>query len=164
MPNLDKTDPTFVQDLLTSDYSVFVIAQKLRLSGFSVFLPAIKIRPDVSQIQEFGDSGDLMIGSSVIEVKHRPDINFNSLEEFPYSSIIVDTTGHLDSLKKIPAYYIICNRSIDGGAIINTQTKPKWQVSRRWDNKRKRERSFYICPKELCNYWDFKDEPKFKFD
>jgi hypothetical protein len=162
--NLDKIDPNFVKDLLASDLAVWVVARKLRLSGFDIFLPAIKIRPDVSQIQEFGDSGDLIIGSSIIEVKQRPDLDFNSLKEFPYESIIVDTTGHYDALKIPPAYYIICNRSLDGGAIINTQTKPQWQVSRRWDNKRKRERTFYICPKELCNYWDFREVPRFKFE
>ena len=88
--NFDSIDPDFVKDLLESDKATFIVTQKLRLAGYTVTLPPISIRPDVGQIKEFGDSGDIWIGDKIIEVKQRPDLEYNNLESFPYPDVIVD--------------------------------------------------------------------------
>jgi hypothetical protein len=162
--DLDKIDPNFVKDLLASDLAVWVVARNLRLSGYTISLPAIKIRPDVSQIQEFGDSGDLIIGSNIIEVKQRPDLDFNSLKEFPYDSCIVDVVHHFDGLSVPPTYYVICNKSLSGAIVVASRTKDRWTISTRWDNKRKRERTFYLAKISDCHFWDFREAPRFKFE
>ena len=151
--NFDIIDPDFVKDLLKSDLATFLVAQKLRLKGHTVTLPPIKIRPDTSQIREYADSGDLLVGDKIVEVKQRPDLEFNSLEEFPYSTLIVDVKHHYDNLTTKPSHYIICNSGLNGAIIVPVKdTFNSWTTSTRWDRKRGRERTFYLVEKKKCKW------------
>ena len=161
--DFDKIDPSFLLDLQKSDEVTWIIARNLRLNGFEVTLPPIKIRPDSGQIKGYGDDGDLRVSNSVVEVKQRPDLSFERLEDFPYSSIIVDVVHHWEEMKVKPSYYVIVNAGMTGAIIVNGNTRDKWTVSRRWDNKRKRERTFFLVGVEYCNYWNFRERPKFRF-
>jgi len=158
---LDSIDPNFTQDLLESDKSVWVVAQNLRLNGYTVTLPPISIRPNTTLIQQYADSGDLLVGTDIIEIKQRPDLDFNSTEEFPYSDIIVDVKHHYDSLKTPPKYYLICNSSLKGAIVVSNKTRNFWTESTRWDRKRGRKRTFYLVSLKLCHYWKFGETPKF---
>jgi hypothetical protein len=160
----DLIDPEFKNDLIRSDKSVFLVAQYLRLNGHSVTLPPIKIRPDTSTISEYGDGGDLMVESNIIEVKQRPDLHFNSLSEFPYNTIIVDVKHHYDRMVNPPKYYIICNSGLNGAIVVSNKTRNKWITSTRWDRKRNRNRTFYLIEKKYCNFWNFNEKPKFIFN
>ena len=121
--SLDSIDPNFTKDLLDSDKSVWVIAKNLRLNGYTVTLPTISIRPNTTLIKEYADSGDLLVGTDIIEIKQRPDLDFNSTEDFPYSDIIVDVKHHYDSLKTPPKYYLICNSSLKGAIVVSNKTR-----------------------------------------
>jgi hypothetical protein len=160
--NFDTIDPNFKKDLLDSDYSTWIVARNLRLNGYTVTLPPIGIRPDTGRIKEFGDSGDLVINGNIIEVKQRPDLKFDKLSEFPYSTLIVDVKHHFDSLEVKPRYYVICNSTLSGAIIVSGKTSGKWTTSTRWDNKRGRMRTFYLVSRELCHFWDFGDRPRFE--
>jgi hypothetical protein len=161
--NFDTIDPSFKKDLLDSDYSTWIVARNLRLNGYTVILPPIGIRPDTSVIREYGDSGDLVVNGNVIEVKHRPDLKFGGLEEFPYGSVIVDVKHHFDSLEVKPKYYVICNSTLSGAIIVSGKTFGKWTTSTRWDSKRGRMRTFYLVDTRYCNFWDFGERPRFGF-
>lgn len=161
--NFDTIDPNFIKDLLASDLSTWIVARNLRLSGYTVTLPPIGIRPDTGRIREYADSGDLVVNGNVIEVKHRPDLQFGGLKEFPYNSVIVDVAHHYDGLVVKPRYYVICNSTLSGAIIVSGKTFGKWTESTRWDNKRKRMRTFYLVDTRLCNFWDFGERPRFGF-
>ncbi len=162
--DLNTIDPDFIKDLLNSDRATWIVAQNLRLNGYTISLPPINIRPNTTLIKQYGDSGDLLVGSNVIEVKQRPDIDFNNLQEFPYKTIIIDVKHHYDNLKTPPLYYVICNSNLTGAIIVSNKTRNKWTESTRWDNKRKRSRTFYLVELDYCNYWDFNEKPKFYFE
>ena len=161
--NFDTIDPNFKKDLLDSDYSTWIVARNLRLNGYSVTLPPIGIRPDTTAIREYADNGDLIVNGSIIEVKHRPDLKFGGLDEFPYSTLIVDVKHHFDSLEVKPKYYVICNSTLSGAIIVSGKTFEKWTTSTRWDNKRGRTRTFYLVDTRLCNFWNFGERPRFGF-
>jgi hypothetical protein len=160
----DKIDPHFLEDLRKSDEVTCLIARNLRLNGFSVTLPPINVRGHYSQMKDYTDDGDLRIANSIVEVKQRPDLHFSGIQDFPYSDIIVDVTHHYDSMSQKPAYYVICNADLTGAIVVSGKTFGSWTISRRWDNKRGRERTFYLVPTRLCNYWDFREKPKFRFE
>lgn len=162
--DLDRVDPDFIKDLQKSDEVAWIIARNLRLNGFSVTLPPINVRPTVGQIKDYGDDGDLLIANSVVEVKQRPDLHFSGLRDFPYRDIIVDVVHHWESMKAKPSYYVIVNADLTGAIVVNGNTRDKWMVSRKWDGKRNRERTFFLVGVEHCNYWDFRERPKFRFE
>jgi hypothetical protein len=160
--DFNTIDPNFIQDLLNSDLSTWIVARNLRLNGYSVTLPPIRIRPDTTEIREYADTGDLIVNGSIIEVKHRPDLAFNGLSEFPYGSVIIDVKHHFNSLEVKPKYYVICNSTLSGAIIVSNKTFGKWETSTRWDNKRKRMRTFYLVSRELCNFWKFGEKTRFE--
>jgi hypothetical protein len=160
--DFNTIDPNFIQDLMNSDLSTWIVARNLRLNGYSVTLPPIRIRPNTTEIREYADNGDLVVNGCVIEVKHRPDLVFNGLSEFPYGSVIIDVKHHFDSLEVKPKYYVICNSTLSGAIIVSLRTCEKWTTSTRWDNKRKRMRTFYLVATEKCHFWKFGDRPRFE--
>jgi len=161
--DFNTIDHNFIQDLMNSDLSTWIVARNLRLNGYSVTLPPIRIRPDTTEIREYGDTGDLMVNGNIIEVKHRPDLAFGCLEDFPYGSVIIDVAHHYDGMEIKPKYYVICNSILSGAIIVSGKTKERWTTSTRWDNKRKRMRTFYLVGTEMCNFWKFGDRPRFEF-
>jgi hypothetical protein len=155
--NLDKIDPTFVSDLMNSDIVTWIVARALRRNGYSIRLPPIGVRPDPTQLSEFGDDGDLYVDSYLapIEVKQRPDMSFQSIDTFEYKDIIVDVAHHWKDMTQKPLSYIITNRDVTGGIIVPSSSSSDWKTDNRWDSKRKRRRTFLLCDTNRCGYWDF---------
>lgn len=156
MSGLDKTDPNFKQDLLDSQESVELIAAWLENRGYTVTVPEIRIRPNDNRIQEYSDDGDLFVSGNKfscqqrVEVKQRPDINFSSLANFPYRTIIVDTCHAWDEAERKPYAYFILNSTMTRAIIVEGDSSKYWKRVDKYDNKRKRKRSFYECPIDKC--------------
>jgi hypothetical protein len=151
--NLDEIDPTFVQDLAASEKSVWLVARWMRSEyGLAVTVRPTFVRGDPSVASDYSDSGDLEI-SQRVEVKHRPGLQFCSLDEFPYSTVIVDVAHAWDNARPKPIAYVICNADITGAIIVDAKrTSSQWIRVTKPDTKRGRERTFYECPKLLCSY------------
>lgn len=144
-----KTDDQFKNDLIRSDQIVEHTASFLRSKGKTVVIPPLLIRPNVDDRHNYRDGGDLFV-MQLIEVKHRPDLNFKTREDFPYQTVIVDDKGAFDSKPQKPYAYIIWNSDETHCFYIGvTSTRKEWTAVTKYDKKAKHERDFYECPIEL---------------
>ena len=158
--SFDELDPTFEEDLLFSSESVERIRCWLENRGYLVEVPELVVRPDEKVMSEYSDDGDLLvsggkIGEQVrIEVKHRVDMEFTSLDDFPYSSIIVDVCHAWDKADPKPYAYFILNKDMTAAIYVHGTTSERWMKKELWDRKRNRFRKFYMCSLHLCKLLD----------
>jgi hypothetical protein len=145
-------DPNFIEDLEDSKEFVWMAARWLSELGYNVTIKPTFVRPSVENMGEYSDNGDLEIVQRV-EVKHRPDIEFTSKESFPYPTIIVDVAHVWDRAKPKPFAYIIFNADASGCLVVKGSTNNRWEKVSKFDTKKNRQREFYECPLELCEYY-----------
>jgi hypothetical protein len=158
MSDKEVDDPTFVADLENSQRSVEVAARWLSQQGYPVVIRPTFVRPTVSEMLEYSDSGDLEIIQRV-EVKQRVDIDFSGAGDFPYETVIVDACHCYDNSRPKPYAYIIFNASLSGALIVNVrETVSQWVKVEKKDRKKNRVRKFYECPVSAARFVDVEDE------
>lgn len=124
---LDRTDPTFVQDLKDSVVHVTTVVGQInahmRTIGSSVHLNILetKIRPNVKNRKAYSDSGDVQVvwekdqiqQHAILEFKQRKSYNFESLAKFKYDDIYVDSLPKFEKIRKRndTLGYILTNQS-----------------------------------------------------
>ncbi len=158
MPNLDqidKDDPGFVADIIKSETSVFAVARTFIAQGADVYIPGRAIRSHIEDRSLYADSCDFEFrGSSKIwrkaEVKHRPDLDFTSPEDFPFPTVFVDRAHKIET--RGPTTTFIVNKSLTFCFIIRPDTQPNWVKVEKYDTHLKRKSSIYECPKHLCRF------------
>lgn len=154
----DVQDPTFIADLRKSKASVDVVSRWLASKGFPVIVRPTFERPDPSKMGEFSDDGDLEIIQR-IEVKQRPNLDFDSIESFPYPTLIVDACHCYDNAKQKPYAYFILNRTMSTAFVVYVrETKAQWIRTTKHDAKKQRDRDFYECPIELVKVIQLRHE------
>lgn len=154
MNNLQKfevDDASFVSDLKSSQRTVWRAAQHLNEKGHNVTIRPLKIRPCVEEMNSYSDMGDIEIIQRV-EVKKRNDIDFKSVSDFPYPSIIVDVAHTWDNAFPKPIAYMIFNASETGYILVKKNTFNSWKKIEKFDRFKKRKRTFYECPLSLCEF------------
>jgi hypothetical protein len=151
----DKQDPNFIEDLRASQQSVELVASWIRKRGTPVIIRPSFERPDVSQKNDYADSGDLEILQR-IEVKQRKSLTFTSKDDFKYQSIIVDPCHAYDRARPKPYAYVILNREMTCGFIILNDTFRHWTRLTKWDRFKSRNREFYECPIQHAIFADLK--------
>lgn len=149
----DIDDPGFVNDLKASESHVHKVAQWLRERGHKVREKEIRIRPDVHQMRDYADDGDLEIKErGRVEVKQRK-VQFTSKESFPYDTIIVDVAHTWENANPKPIAYILTNKDTTACLIVETSTSEYWIEVKKWDRFKKRERRFLECPIKYCKFF-----------
>lgn len=152
MYDYDKQDPHFVENLIASQPAVEKAAGWLSKFGYEVRVPELRVRPDVSQIAQYSDSGDIHIVQKV-EVKQRVDMLFTDRSEFRYRTIIVDTCSSFDRKRPKLYVYIIGNADMTAAFIVNVPlTQRKWTRVEKYNNKLNRVTEFYECPVEILEF------------
>ena len=151
MKNYDITDPTFVQDLQASQGVVWQAAKYIGSLGYTVTVRGTNVRPSPEEAPSYSDMGDIEIIQR-IEVKKRIDIDFRSVDDFPYDSIIVDVAHTWDNAKQKPYAYMIYNSSLTGFILVKGSTFKHWIKVQKYDRQKKRKRIFYECPLQYCSY------------
>ena len=143
-----KPQAEFRQNLKKSQEYVAVVNNWLRGYGFNSNILPYTVCKDVSERWEHTDSGDIEIRQRV-EVKHRPKMDFKSLDDLPYPSIIIDEAYKIDkhNINTLYAYFIV-NSSKTRAMVILPRTKKHWFKKKWTDVAEKIEREFYFCPKE----------------
>lgn len=150
MSNLDEIDPTFVEDLAASHSAVKVAAEWLRGQGLPVVVRPTFVRPTAAERREYSDGGDLEILQRV-EVKQRPEIDFQEPADFPFSSIIVDVCHKYDQARPKPYAYLILNASLSAAFVVKVgETRHAWKKVAR--NARGRVRDYYECPVSMAQF------------
>lgn len=124
----------------------------LKLQGFDVDMPDLKVRKNISEAGEYRDSYDLHLSETIfVEVKSRPMV-FTTPNSWPYRTAFVDTISKWDRKTIKPFAYIFTSRAT--GAMLATRgdeeaKKARWGESlHRWDNVRKIYEDFYIVDRK----------------
>lgn len=173
--DLDRIDPTFKSDLYVSRKAVYTAVHWLNNRGHAVVSPPNKVRPKAKDRVDYSDFGDLQVAFGAdglrhiddfnaletVEVKQRfnnvkyPDVNMNfqSVEEFYYPTVMVGIKKHYDKLDPEPRFTIIFNESLTGCLTIKSNTKPGWTVEEKWVEKNGRKQTCYVCPKKLTTFY-----------
>ena len=134
------------------------VARVFGCLGYEIHVPKIRVRPDSAQRMDYSDDGDIKL-IEVIEVKRRK-MQFSSIEDFKYPTIIVDVCHTFDNREYKPRCYVIVNEPMTGAIIINVhKTRKHWRKRTKTDNHAGREREFYECPIHLCSYMPFPPKP-----
>jgi len=150
LSDYEKNDSSFVEDLQNSQQYVWQAAKWLSDSGYNVTIRPVEIRPDVSQMREYSDCGDLEIIQR-IEVKHRT-LDFTCKDDYPFDTVIVDVAHTYDKARPKPFAYIIFNKQATHCLIVENKSRKQWIKRTTLDKVKKRERTFYECPIELCSF------------
>lgn len=148
----EQDDPTFIADLRASKQAVSVAAEWLASLGYPVIVRPTFERPSAEQMREFADNGDLEIVQRV-EVKRRISMTFSCKEDFPYETVIVDACHCFDRAHPKPYAYIILNRDMNAGLVIDVRhTLKEWRRVTKRDRHKNRDREFYECPVSAASF------------
>jgi hypothetical protein len=159
-----KDDDTFFAGLNKSREVAELVCQWLKRKGYDVTHPPQKTRPRNVPIEErwrYTDDGDLEIKLNGeikrIEVKYRPEMAFRSGNDIPYHEIIVDEQYKIDGAHTYPLLaYIIVDKTKRCAMMITEKTKDYWYASTKFDRKEQEERTFCMCPKEHCLFFNLR--------
>ena len=130
----------------------FIVAASLTKRGHRVRILPSSWSSTIGKPGQYVDDGDLEITQRV-EVKHWPQIDFQSLDDVPYSNIIVDEAYKIEKRHELPLYaYIIVNASMTGYLLIPVWTRQQWFRESRHDRREGHDREFYFCPRDLAHF------------
>ena len=149
-----KGDKEFVRLLNNSNDVVRMVASKLYKDGYNVRILPSLISPDAESRWDYVDDGDMEIIQR-IEVKYKPEIDFKSIDDFPYEDIIIDEAYKVDKKYTSTLFtYIIVNKSKTGYLIIPIWTKQHWFKETKFDRREKENREFYLINKKYVRYME----------
>jgi hypothetical protein len=156
-----KPDDDFRVDYCKGMVAADVVCQWLVSMGLNVVKLDQSLTPDYRSRWSHTDEGDLKIihegNEGRIEVKHRPDMNFKSKEEFAYPDIIVDEKYKADGDHELPLYsYVIANKTLTHCMIIPENTRKQWKVRNIYDRKSRRYGDFYFCHLDYVMFREIK--------
>jgi hypothetical protein len=178
--DLDELDPTFTDDLYISRIAVYTAVHWLNNRQHTVVCPPNKERPEAKDRAGFTDFGDLQVALGrdglrhladfnaleTVEVKQRftsekyPDksMDFHSVEEFPWPTVLVGIKKHYDKLDPEPIFTICFNETLTGCLIIKKDTRlsAPWTVWKGHVKKNGRIQTCYEVPKHLTTYYEVK--------
>lgn len=149
--------PQFLNRLRRSYGAVELAAVWLRHAGYDVLLKSNRESQRYEDWQAYADDGDLEIFKdgvrACVEVKHRPDMRFQSLGDFDFPTVIVDAEYKYNGKDPKPKFYMIFNHDLTGFIYVPTRTDSEWTVQRTLDKTLNEYRNFYYCPLNLCRYY-----------
>lgn len=155
---MPKPDEEFLALLAKSQQVALLVANALTHKGHHVRILPGEVRPSFEERMDYVDDGDLEVTMRV-EVKHRPKLDFSSLESFPHKTVIVDEAYKADKKHPTKIYcYVIVNAACTAALIIGHWTKHRWTKVMIFDGRDNEGKEFYVCPRELAQFWDFADD------
>ena len=142
----------FVESLGLSQVIALEIAGWLAERGYNCRYKPGTVTPNPESRMEHVDFGDLEVIKR-LEVKHWPNIDFQSLDDIGYENIIVDETYKLKKYHKNTLYsYMIVNASRTGALWIDTRTREHWYEDELPDKNNPGTRNFTLVPKKYAIY------------
>jgi hypothetical protein len=127
------------------------VAQRFLVDGFIV-----KAHP---YQEHASDEYDIMVKPTdrskwrEIEVKGNGKF-FTGLDDFPYTSMFVETVARRKKRKSPPEYYVICSYKTGESLCIHRSTEPQWESIRTKDTQKNLYDDFLTCPKHLAVTWE----------
>jgi hypothetical protein len=147
-----KNDAVFTEALAKSRTVATNICRWLCDKGYSVVELEQRDRTCREDRWDYVDDGDLLIRQR-IEVKQRPELDFQGADDLPYPDIIVDEVYKLDKVHKYGLHsYIIVNASETCCMVILAESRKHWFKRTVFDSKEKEDREFYFIPKQMVRF------------
>jgi hypothetical protein len=143
----------FVKRLSNSSPAVFKVAEWIHRGGRSVYIPSIRICPPDGDPKDYFDEGDIYVDDEVkgrikIEVKHLPNRNFTSYQDWNFSEAIVSNKNTIRrNMGQIEAY-IIVNAPMTHAMVIPCNTIKYWYEKDIYASNTKKHETFFVCPVE----------------
>ena len=115
-----------------------------------VAVPEYRIRPSCGERGGYRDSGDLRVrwkhghDKKRYEVKHR-DINFTSLDDYPFPTVFVDEVANLNDKNPRPDGYFVCNAQLDAALFVDVRRLERLDTVTRYDNRYLQDIDFYVA-------------------
>jgi hypothetical protein len=113
---LDRTDPTFVNDLKRSVVHVEEVVKRIndriqddhQITNVTLHVMETKIRPHASERKKYSDGGDVKVTwihdgvekSAMLEFKQRAGYKFETLAGFRYDDVYVDSLSKFERIRK----------------------------------------------------------------
>lgn len=148
MSSWSKNDKLFLSELKIGHQWQYLPALFFKLNNFDVEVPELKIRKSIKEASKFIDTVDLKVNGIEIEVKSRNE-SFTSPENFPYSTVFVDTVSGFNNKTNKPFAYVMISRSTGCMLWLPTSTYKKWGTEFKFDRVRKIREQFYNADKKL---------------
>ena len=144
----------FRKALAASTDSVFHAAKWLQKAyGCTVRISPPPVDPETKQPIFERDAGDIVVTfERVVEVKHRPSLEFTSAEDYPFNTIMVANVEPSD-LHQIHMW-VILNKNMTHAAVIKGKDKKHFIKENVYCWPTKKYELKYMCPKEFVQFVD----------
>lgn len=153
-----KNDALFEDELRRGHSWAQRLAEALTAQGLTVDLTPLVLRERIEDRQDFANEGDLVVrtarGRLLIESKSR-DLAFTSVEDYPYSTALVDTVSGWDQKQDKPWAVVLTSQITEARLVIPVSSKPEWRQVERFDNVRQIRDKFYEV--ERCRLRPFEE-------
>jgi len=124
------------------------VAKYLKQCGFNPKVPKLTFRDKIADAHLYKDLEDIECCGKLIEVKSRK-LYFTCPNDFPYDTIMIDTTDGWDGKENKPDAYVCISRFTDKMIVLpSRKTCKHWVKTRRFDNTRKIYVDSYECHRE----------------
>jgi hypothetical protein len=158
-----KNQDEFIKDWIESHGTVSKVCAWLRRIGVEAFLRPPSLRPTEAERWEFSDDGDIAIVEDCqikrVEVKTR-NLEFSTRETYPYPTVFIDETYHVDRLDHIPLLaYVIVSRDRMHCCVIPAHTKDQWGKVTVHDASQGRDCTNYAADPDLCDWRRLDEAP-----
>jgi len=148
-----ESDEIFLRELKKGYKHQLIVAEYLKSKNLKIDVDGLRIRKQKKDIPRFRDEGDLFFinknnNKIPIEVKSR-NINFTSINDFPYNDIFVDMKSCWDRKEKYkPCAIIMISQLTHEMIVVPVSTKNKWIVKTKKDTIRDYIREYYLVDKK----------------
>jgi len=126
------------------------VGQKLEDEGLEVYVPPLRVRPDVNDRAEYADKGDIFVGHDptfILQVKSRK-LWFTGPKDFPFEDVIFYAKHAFDILDPKPVATVIISQQTQGIAVVSTRSKLHWKVLRSKDYTRQYRQNVYTIHRD----------------
>ena len=153
-----EPDSLFIEELKKGHGWQLWVGQLLLKEGFIVEVPTLKVRPDQAEIDAYTDSGDIIVyvngRKNRFECKSRK-LAFNSIEDYPHPSAIVDRVNTWKRKQDRKPHAVILVSQITGKCIVvPVSTEENWTIEVKHDGVRDCDREYFLVEKNDLKSWD----------
>lgn len=94
---------------------------------------------------------DITVNDYVLEVKsRRSTCVFETVDDFPFPDIFLDTEGGWESKKEKPDYYVVVSQDTGGAIVVPGSTRDQWDCRKVYDRACGFATKTLVAPKELA--------------
>lgn len=123
------------------------------LSNFGVpgvVVPDWSMHKDQDELEnKTKNEKDVIVDGLVLEVKSR-GFTFNTIDDFPYEKIIIDTVYGFDQKVIKPFAYVYVSQTTQNMFVVPVATKEQWTIGTIYDKQREIEIDCYFVTKRHC--------------